>query len=98
MWKPFRPADGIPLGLGNRGMVTVAGQRAAILICYEQLLVWPILTSALERPTILVGIANDHWATGIPIGAAQIACLHAWSRLFTPPYISSTDRSICTPT
>ena len=64
MWKPYKPRDGVPLRLLGPGTTMVAGKRAAILICYEQLLVWPILASAAENPDILIGIANDYWATG----------------------------------
>ena len=63
MWKPFS-ADGVPLNLFGPGTISVQGQRAAVLICYEQLLVWPFLSSAFERPTILITAANDYWAKG----------------------------------
>ena len=69
----------------------VAGKRAAILICYEQLLVWPILASAAENPDILLGVANDYWAEGTSINAIQGACLHAWSRLFNIPLFLATN-------
>jgi hypothetical protein len=36
-----------------------AGYRAAVLICYEQLLTWPILTSMVDHPTAIVAVAND---------------------------------------
>src|SRR5207245_2095237 len=56
MWKPFRP-DGVPLNLFGHGTITVQKRRVAILICYEQLLVWPFLSSAAENPTILITAA-----------------------------------------
>ena len=57
MWNPFQPQGGVALNLLGPGTVDVGGQRAAILICYEQLLTWPMLRSAAEKPTILIAIS-----------------------------------------
>jgi hypothetical protein len=75
IWKPITTKDGVPLPLLGAGTAIVADQRAAILICSEQLLIWPVIISALERPNILIGTANDSWAAGTPIPAVQNACL-----------------------
>jgi hypothetical protein len=91
MWKPLLPTEGVPLRLWSRGTLTIGDQRAAILICYEQLLTWPMLTSALEHPTMVIGIANNHWAAGTPIPAVQRSCLRAWSRLFRLPFLSASN-------
>jgi hypothetical protein len=40
MWKPLTDS-GVPLNLLGTGTVQLAGRRAAVLICYEQLIVWP---------------------------------------------------------
>ena len=90
MWRPAGP-DGTTLRLTGRGTLDIAGQRAAVLICYEQLLVWPMLHSALERPTLILGIANDYWCRGAHIPAAQKACVKAWSRLFGLPMLSAVN-------
>ena len=72
-------------------MLDLAGQRAALLICYEQVIPWTVWTAALARPTLLVGMSNDHWATGTPIPQWQALCLHAWSRLFGVPYLLAVN-------
>ncbi len=91
MWKPFGPADGVPLNLTGPGTLHLGEHRIAILICYEQLLVWPMVHSALERPTLIVGISNAAWTKHTYIPAAQEACLQAWSRLFGIPYVSAIN-------
>ncbi len=91
MWKPFGPAGGVPLNLTGPGTLNLGEQRLAILICYEQLLVWPMLHSALEKPTLIVGISNAAWTKHTYIPAAQEACLQAWSRLFGIPYVSAIN-------
>jgi hypothetical protein len=81
MWKPLSQ-DGFPLRPWGHGSLGVAGERAGILVCYELLIVWPVLTASLEHPTILIGVANDYWASQTCIPAAQRAALTAWARLF----------------
>jgi hypothetical protein len=60
--------DGLPLNPFGAGTIQVQTQRAALLICYKQLLVWPFLYSAFDHPTVLITAANDYWAkhTRIP--------------------------------
>jgi apolipoprotein N-acyltransferase len=71
--------------------VDVGGQRAAVLICYEQLLAWPILRSALEHPTLLIAISNEAWTTTTVVPHVQQACARAWARLFGLPLISAIN-------
>lgn len=91
MWKPFGPADGVPLNLTGPGTMHVGRERLAVLICYEQLLVWPVLQSALERPSLIVGVSNVSWTRHTNIPAAQRACLSAWSRLFGIPHVAAVN-------
>lgn len=91
MWKPIGPKDGVPLQLRSPGTFQIENQRLAILICYEQLLVWPILQSVVERPTVLVGIANERWTSRTNVPAAQRACLHSWGRLFRIPVLAAVN-------
>jgi apolipoprotein N-acyltransferase len=69
----------------------VAGQRAAILICYEQLLAWPMLGSAIEKPTILIAISNEAWTASTNVPRVQHTCVRAWARLFGLPVISAIN-------
>jgi len=90
MWKPFGD-DGVPLNLYARGTIHVHNQNAAVLICYEQVLVWPFLSSALEHPTILLTTANDYWAKNTRIPAIQQSSTASWARLFHLPVLSATN-------
>jgi apolipoprotein N-acyltransferase len=91
MWNPFHSDGNFALNLFDPGTADVGGQRAAILICYEQLLTWPMLRSALERPTLLITVSNEAWTTGTTIPKGQHACTRAWARLFGLPVISSIN-------
>jgi hypothetical protein len=86
MWMPLRKT-GVPLQLGKEGTVMIAGQKVAILICYEQLLVWPVATSFMRHPTLLLGTANDYWAKNTTVPEIQRACLESWARLFCVPLL-----------
>lgn len=89
MWQPWRAWIGESGGAGATffvdPVIDVTGGRVAPLICYEQLLVWPALQSALHHPDAIVGIANAWWATQTSVPSIQIAGLEAWSRLFGIP-------------
>jgi apolipoprotein N-acyltransferase len=90
MWNPFRQ-DGFAMNLLDSGTADIGGKRVAVLICYEQLLVWPMLRSAVERPTVLVAASNEAWTTNTRIPAIQHACVRAWARLFGLPLISAIN-------
>ncbi|MBV9504851.1 MAG: hypothetical protein JO323_07585 [Acidobacteriia bacterium] len=90
VWKPFS-RSGAPLHLAGSPVLDIAGQRAAVLICYEQVIPWTALTAAIARPTIFVGMANDYWATGTTIPQWQRLCLRSWSRLFGIPYLLAVN-------
>ncbi|CAI9418702.1 Apolipoprotein N-acyltransferase [Pleomorphomonas sp. T1.2MG-36] len=96
MWQPWRPWLGLTGGaratLFGAPVVEVAGQRIAPLICYEQLLVWPVLQSAFHRPDRIVAIANGWWAKDTSIPAIQRASVEAWARLFDLPLVTAFNR------
>src|SRR5580692_8286276 len=90
MWKPLGDG-GVPLKLFARGTIHIHNQNAAVLICYEQVLVWPFLSSALEHPTILLTASNDYWAKNTRIPAIQQSSAASWARLFHLPVLSATN-------
>ncbi|MCC8953559.1 conjugal transfer protein TraB [Bradyrhizobium sp. Pear77] len=93
MWQPWLAWTGQGGGasatfFGNP-IVESAGRRVAPLICYEQLLVWPVLQSMLHSPDVLVAIGNDWWTAGTGILPIQRATTQAWARLFALPLVLS---------
>ena len=66
-------------------------ERPDILVCYEQLLTWPMLRSATEKPTILIAISNESWTAATTVPRIQHACVRAWARLFGLPVISAIN-------
>jgi hypothetical protein len=91
MWKPLTDS-GVPLNLLGSGTVQLAGKRAAVLICYEQLIVWPALTALMDEPDLLIAIANVACIRGTPVPNCQAAVVRCWARLFRLPIVSATNR------
>lgn len=93
MWQPWLAwtgqGGGAKASFFGNPLVETAGRRIAPLICYEQLLVWPVLQSMLHAPEVIVAIGNDWWTYGTGILAIQRASTQAWARLFGLPLVLS---------
>lgn len=90
MWMPFSDKGAAALW-GHPGVTRVHGQEVAHLVCYEQLLIWPVLRSMAESPRVLLGVANDWWAAGTAIPAIQRQVVEAWGRLFAVPIVFAAN-------
>jgi len=90
MWNPLK-AMKARLYLNGSGVIVLHGQRAAVLICYEQLLTWPVLISMAQRPKVLVAVANDYWVAGTPIPSVSARSGAGVGRLFCLPYLSAVN-------
>ncbi len=86
MWQPWLAwlgrSGGAHTNFFANPVVDVAGTRVATLICYEQLITWPVMQSMLHRPDVIVAIGNGWWTTGTSIVPVQRASAIAWARLF----------------
>lgn len=90
MWHPLG-MGGVPLHLNGPAVIELDHQRVAVLICYEQILAYPVLTSMLQRPSVLVGISNMYWFYGTTIPRYQASAIRAWAKLFSVPYLTATN-------
>jgi hypothetical protein len=90
MWRPFNKVS-VPLRLNSAGVLLIDHQRAAVLICYEQMLTVPILVSMLQHPTVIIGISNTFWVDHTTIPRYQANALRAWAKLFSLPYLSAVN-------
>src|SRR6266851_793141 len=97
MWNPIATRDRVPLRLRGPAILTVAGERAAPLICYEQLIPWPILTAAMDHPSAILAVSNATWTHHTPIPSVQKSSIAAWSHLFRIPILSATNGPIPPP-
>ncbi|WP_419150111.1 conjugal transfer protein TraB [Roseibium aggregatum] len=91
MWQPWRrltgDGDGANAYFFDNPVTQVAGTRAAPLICYEQLLVWPVLQSMAMGSDAIVAIGNGWWTGESNITDIQRASVTAWAKLFDVPLV-----------
>lgn len=91
MWQPWLgwigQAGGARAEFFGNPMVEVGSVRTAPLICYEQLILWPVLQSMLHSPDIIVAVGNSWWTDGTSIVALQKANVTAWAKLFDLPVV-----------
>jgi apolipoprotein N-acyltransferase len=90
MWRPFSNVS-VPLRLNGPGVIEIDHQRAVVLICYEEMLTFPVLVSMLQHPTAIIGISNSFWFDETTIPAYQAAALRGWARLFRLPLFMAVN-------
>ncbi len=93
MWQPwrswFRESGGARADFFANPIVSIGAGRAAPLICYEQLIVWPVLQSMLHDPDFILAVGNGWWTEGTSIVAIQRAAATAWARLFSKSLVTA---------
>ena len=91
MWQPWLrwtgQGGGAQAHLFANPVVEVGTTRIAPLICYEQLILWPVLQSMLHSPGVIVATGNGWWTEGTSIVAIQNASVTAWAKLFELPVV-----------
>ncbi len=89
MWRPFT-SSGVRLNLAGPATFMLRGQRAAVLICYEQLIPWTWISAIAEHPTIILAVSNDEWNTGTTLNQYRTAVARSWSILFRLPLVAAS--------
>lgn len=86
MWRPWEEGGATAHFFGDP-TGRIAGTSIAPLICYEQLIVWPILQSMLFGPDAIVATGNGWWTGDTNIVPIQKASAKAWASLFGVPLV-----------
>lgn len=86
MWQPWKTGGAHAQIFGNP-IIEVDGQRAVPLICYELLLIWPVLQSMMYDPDMIVAGGNGWWTGGSNIVSILKASGEAWASLFDIPLV-----------
>jgi hypothetical protein len=91
MWRPWA-SDGARAYWFQNPVAVAAGKRAAVLICYEQTIVWPVLCSMAGRPDVVIACSNDWWCRNSAIPGIQRNSVTSWCRLFNVPLVMAVNR------
>ncbi len=95
MWQPWRRLTGEGGGANayffDNPVALVAGTRVAPLICYEQLIIWPVLQSMAMGSEMIVAISNGWWTGDSNITDIQSASVTAWAKLFDVPLVMAVN-------
>jgi hypothetical protein len=63
MWRPWaKDGDTYPLSASlGKGTLSVAGMKALFVVCYEEVLVWPLAFASLQgdRPQLIISAASN---------------------------------------
>ena len=93
MWQPWRSwfklSGGARAHVFANPIVNVDTTRIAPLICYEQLIIWPVLQSMMHSPDVIVAVGNGWWTRGSSIVGIQRTSAAAWAALFAKPLVLS---------
>ena len=62
-----------------------------MVLCFEELLTWPMIKAVIRRPDTLVGINNRHWCPGDSVAILQDSIMGTWGRLGGVPTLTATN-------
>ena len=92
MWRFGDERNGFPLMLRYPATIRVWDRRAGVLMCYEQLLVWPALQTLSRNPDMLLAPSNLYWASGTIIPSVQHVSAQDWADLWAIPLYEASNR------
>jgi len=93
MWAPWR-SDHYAADWGAPGVWRLGGQRVAVRVCAEELLLaLALLDFAVDRPELLVTMSNHAWSRHPWHDQIQAQHTQAVAALFGVPYVRAVNRS-----
>ncbi|MBU9477989.1 conjugal transfer protein TraB [Burkholderia multivorans] len=91
LWRPGAPISAVRGNLAQPYTLT-AGQRAAISLCYEDLLWWPHWRTMLEQPDVVVSQSNGWFDADLALSQIQRQGIASVARLAGVPLLRATNR------
>ena len=86
LWRPWSDVS-TKVSLLDAGIVHIQERHVAFLICFEQLVNWPILMSLAAQPDLIVAPANIWFGDGGSLEGIQHQNAGSWARLFDLPVL-----------
>lgn len=85
MWHLGESRRGFPLSLRFPAAIRVWNRYAGVLLCYEQMTLWPAAETMARNPEMLVAPSNLYWARNTSIPAIQHLTAQDWADLWAIP-------------
>lgn len=91
-WRPWSDRSAVA-DLTGDGVLKLHGVRVAVSICYEDLLMWPVLVSFARppQPQVLVSVANSWFYEGLDSLWIQRRSVELLARLFGVPLLRAVN-------
>ncbi|MDN7669358.1 MULTISPECIES: carbon-nitrogen hydrolase family protein [Burkholderia cepacia complex] len=91
MWRPGGRISAIR-GDINQPYLMIAGHRAAMSLCFEDLLWWPHWRTLLDKPDVIVSQSNGWFDSDLALANIQRQSIEAVARLAGAPLLRATNR------
>jgi predicted amidohydrolase len=92
MYKGPFARTGANLRLWECGILPLPdGRKAAVIVCYEAFLTWPLLVSMTQKPGVIISTANLWWCRETSLPDAQKTAVSLWALLFGVPAVSALN-------
>jgi hypothetical protein len=79
---------GANLNLWECGILPLPdGRKAAVVVCYEAFLTWPLFVSMTQKPDVVICAANLWWCRETSLPDTQRNAVTLWSLLFGVPAV-----------
>ena len=92
-WHPWDQRLHFPASWFEAAHVQVLDRHFNVFFCYEELVPWPWIWSALANPApyAAVTVVNHWFATDLSLTDSQLRSARSWSRLFGWPLVRSVN-------
>lgn len=92
MWRPWASqGEKWAVDWTGSGVKRFQGKKVGVLICYDQVIVWPAILTIIDNPDVLVGVSNGWWSKGTAATGAQMASMGSWARLSGLPMVTARN-------
>ena len=88
-WNPFS-RETLKAYWLQTGVYSIQGQRTVIFVCFEAFLPWMLITTAIDRPQVLVLLCNYWWNQPTAIHK-QTLIFQLWGRLMGTPTLIAAN-------
>jgi apolipoprotein N-acyltransferase len=89
-WRPGTAATAVS-GRLSQPFLVLGGLRVAMSICYEDMLWWPHWRMLIQRPDVVVSVANNWFIAGTALEAIQTQSIESVAQLVGRPLVRARN-------